>query len=282
MPWRVMRPDLIGSERDDLAGCVERVDGRLWLDAKSEQQPAFDDAVVQKKVVAMQVHRHTKGFFCGRNACHVVDVRVRQQDVANRQPVALDEGEESLNLIARIDEDRVARLFAGDHEAVLEKRTNCLGFENHRAYDNGLWRPTSAARERKDRGWCAEWGRIRGKMILAVLDDLMFTSKIKSAATHAGVALLFARSSDAALSEMRKKLPSLVIFDLNNPRTDPLGTVGAMKQDPALASVPTVGFVSHVDTNTIEAARRAGVDEVLARSSFVTRLAEILARDQKP
>jgi CheY-like chemotaxis protein len=69
-----------------------------------------------------------------------------------------------------------------------------------------------------------------------------------------------------------------VILDLNNPRTDPLGTVESMKADPALAAVPTVGFASHVQTDVIEAARRAGVDDVMARSAFAQNLPEILVR----
>jgi CheY-like chemotaxis protein len=115
-------------------------------------------------------------------------------------------------------------------------------------------------------------------MILAVLDDLMFSSRIKTAANQLGVALTFARSADAALASMRKSAPSLVILDLNNGRTDPLGIVAAMKQDPALASIPTVGYASHVQTDVIEAARRAGVGEVLARSAFTQQLGEILQR----
>jgi PleD family two-component response regulator len=113
-------------------------------------------------------------------------------------------------------------------------------------------------------------------MILAVLDDLMFTSKIRTAAAQLGVAVTFARSAEAALAEMRKSAPSLVIFDLNSLRTDPLGTVAAMKQDAVLAAIPTVGFVSHVQTDVIDAARRAGVGEVLARSAFTQRLGDIL------
>ena len=114
-------------------------------------------------------------------------------------------------------------------------------------------------------------------MILAVLDDLMFTSKIKTTASQLGAAVTFARSADAALNEMRKAPPALVILDLNNPRTRPLAIVASMKADPALASVPTLGYVSHVDTATIDAAREAGVGEILARSAFASRLAEILA-----
>lgn len=104
----------------------------------------------------------------------------------------------------------------------------------------------------------------------------MFTSKIRTAAAQLGVAVTFARSAEAALAEMRKSAPSLVIFDLNSLRTDPLGTVAAMKQDAVLAAIPTVGFVSHVQTDVIDAARRAGVGEVLARSAFTQRLGDIL------
>jgi len=52
-----------------------------------------------------------------------------------------------------------------------------------------------------------------------------------------------------------------------------------MKGDPALASIPTVGFVSHVQTDLIERARQSGMDEVMARSAFTNELAEILQRD---
>jgi PleD family two-component response regulator len=115
-------------------------------------------------------------------------------------------------------------------------------------------------------------------MILAVLDDLMFTSKIKTTAAQLGAPVVFARSADGALAEMRKTAPSLVILDLNNARTNPLGIVASMKQDPALAAVPTIGYASHVQTDVIDAARKAGVGEVLARSAFTAQLADILRR----
>jgi PleD family two-component response regulator len=150
------------------------------------------------------------------------------------------------NRVAGIDEHRLASVLASDDESVLLKRTAGANFHYH------------------------------GVMILAVVDDLMFMSKIKATAQQLGVDVAFARSSDAALNGMRTNPPALVIFDLNNPRTDPLGTVAVMKGDPALASIPTVGFVSHVQADLIDAARAAGVNDVLARSVFTARLAEIL------
>ncbi|HEY7285120.1 MAG TPA: response regulator [Vicinamibacterales bacterium] len=115
-------------------------------------------------------------------------------------------------------------------------------------------------------------------MILAVLDDLMFTSKIRTTASQLGVSVTFARSAESALAEMRKSPPALVILDLNNPRTQPLSIVGAMKGDAALSAIPTIGYASHVQTDVIEAARAAGVQEVLARSAFTQHLPTILQR----
>ena len=106
----------------------------------------------------------------------------------------------------------------------------------------------------------------------------MFASKIRTTANQLCVDVTFARSAEGALAQMRKQAPSLVILDLNNPRTDPLGTVASMKTDPALVAIPTVGFASHVQTEVIEAARRAGVGEVMARSAFAGRLPDILER----
>ena len=117
-------------------------------------------------------------------------------------------------------------------------------------------------------------------MILALVDDLMFTSKIKTTAGQLGVPVVFLRSREAALATMRETAPSLVIFDLNATRLDPLGTVAAMHADPALAAIRTVGFVSHVQTELIDAARAAGVGAVMARSAFTAQLPAILKAEE--
>lgn len=113
-------------------------------------------------------------------------------------------------------------------------------------------------------------------MVLAVVEDLMFSSRISTAAKAAGVAVRFTRSLDAVLTAVREQVPALIILDLNSARTAPLEIVAALKSDPALATIPTLGVVSHVDTATIEAARQAGVARVLARSAFVAQLPHLL------
>jgi len=116
-------------------------------------------------------------------------------------------------------------------------------------------------------------------MILAALDDLMFTSRIRAAASGVGADVRFARTSDEAVALARAEAPKLVLLDLNARRADPMVTIAAFKSDPQLAAIPLIGFVSHVQTDLIAAARGAGIDEVMARSAFVTRLPDLLGKD---
>ena len=113
-------------------------------------------------------------------------------------------------------------------------------------------------------------------MIVCAVDDLMFSIKISTAAKALKAEIYFERSADKLLDTVREKRPSLVIFDLNSARMRPLEAIAQLKGDPALAAVRTLGYVSHVDAATIEAARSAGIDQVLARSAFVNQLADIL------
>ena len=112
-------------------------------------------------------------------------------------------------------------------------------------------------------------------MVLCVVDDLMFSIKIKAAAKTLNAPVYFERNADMVVERVREKQPALVIFDLNS-RLRPMETIVALKADPELRRIPTLGYVAHVQADVIDAARRAGIDHVLARSAFVDRLGEIL------
>ncbi|MFN2445959.1 MAG: response regulator [Vicinamibacterales bacterium] len=115
-------------------------------------------------------------------------------------------------------------------------------------------------------------------MILAVVDDLLFRSKISSAAKALGVELAVASSADAALEKARERRPFAILLDLDGTKTRPLDLLRAFRADPELAAVRTLGFVSHVHAEVIREARAAGVDEVLARGAFAQALPDILRR----
>lgn len=258
---RVMRPDFEVPHRDHLPWGVVLVHWGRGLDAQPEQQPVLHRVSIEELIVAVEIHCDAEGPFGRRHAGHVIDVRVREEDVPNRELMTHGECEQPINLGSRVDEDRFARPLTPEDETVLHERANRLRFDLQ-------------YRSRHERD------HHRGSsMIVAVLDDLMFASKIRSAATAAGVTIVFARSRDAALDAVREHRPSLVILDLNNPRTDPLGLVEALKSldgDVASPPIATLGYVSHVDTATIDAARVAGVDTVVARSAFTQRIGELI------
>ena len=113
-------------------------------------------------------------------------------------------------------------------------------------------------------------------MIVCVLDDLLFSVKISTVAKAVGADVYFERKPGMAVERIREKGPSLVILDLNSATMEPLRVIADLKADPLTRTIPTLGFVSHVQTDTIAAARAACVDEVLARSAFADRLGDIL------
>lgn len=113
-------------------------------------------------------------------------------------------------------------------------------------------------------------------MILCAIDDLLFSIKISTAAKQLGADVYFERHPERVVPSIREKRPSLVIFDLNSATLRPIEAIRALKGDDDLRSIRTLGFVSHVDSDTIAAARSAGVDQVLARSAFVQTLGTIL------
>jgi CheY-like chemotaxis protein len=118
-------------------------------------------------------------------------------------------------------------------------------------------------------------------MVLAVIDDLMFRSRVSAAAKASGTEVRFASGESDVLARLGEG-PGLIIVDLNARRADPVALVSRLKSDPALSGVRVVGFVSHVDTSAIEASRAAGIDAVFSRGAFVNHLPRILSGEDLP
>jgi CheY-like chemotaxis protein len=114
-------------------------------------------------------------------------------------------------------------------------------------------------------------------MILALVDDLLFLSKIQQTAQHAGVAVKSARPAEL-LGLAIKDAPNALIVDLNHRSGNALEVLRALKSDSKTKDIPVIGFVSHVQNDLIAAAREAGCDLVLARSAFVSQLPSLLQR----
>jgi len=114
-------------------------------------------------------------------------------------------------------------------------------------------------------------------MVIAVVDDMIFISKIRAVAEGRNVAVRFVRHSDALFSAARETPPSLIIIDLHSQKIDPMELATRLKADPELNPIPLLGFYSHVETELRSRAETAGFDRLMPRSAFSANLAEILA-----
>jgi len=109
--------------------------------------------------------------------------------------------------------------------------------------------------------------------VVALMDDLFFQMKVAETAKHLGVELKVATTVDALLGLLQPP-PRLVIVDLNS-RSQPIQAVEKLRA--VQPELPVVAFLSHVQRDLAAQAQRAGCSEVMPRSVFTQRLAEILS-----
>ena len=116
-------------------------------------------------------------------------------------------------------------------------------------------------------------------MIIAVVDDLLFGSKIRAAAEAADQALTFVRRGADVAAAVAQSAASLVLVDLGQP-----GAVDAIRAIRASAGTAPaiVAFASHVRADLIAEARGAGATRVLARSAFVVELPTLVSVPTAP
>jgi len=111
--------------------------------------------------------------------------------------------------------------------------------------------------------------------VLALVDDLFFQAKMTETARRVGVVLQTVSSGGALVAAAKPQAHKLVLVDLNARQ----GALDAVTQLRAAGNPqPIVGFLSHVQTDLAEKARAAGCTEVLPRSQFTAKLADILSR----
>jgi CheY-like chemotaxis protein len=107
-------------------------------------------------------------------------------------------------------------------------------------------------------------------------DDLIFFSRVAATARARGLAVRQMRSAAALLEQAKQEQPGGLILDLHAEGLDVPALLAGLR-----ASCPmmprTVAFGSHVEAETLKAARQAGCDRVMPRSQFVKELEAGLA-----
>jgi DNA-binding NarL/FixJ family response regulator len=105
------------------------------------------------------------------------------------------------------------------------------------------------------------------------MDDLFFQMKVAETAKHLGIELKVATTPEALLA-LLDPAPRMVIVDLNA-RNQPIQAVEKLRS--IQPQLPVVAFLSHVQRDLALQAQQAGCTEVMPRSVFTQRLAQILS-----
>ena len=116
--------------------------------------------------------------------------------------------------------------------------------------------------------------------VIALVDDLMFLSRIREAARRRHLDVTAVRTLPDLLAACAAP-PRLVIIDLDRGRPPAAEALAALRAEPALAKLSVVGFFSHVHAERGRQAREAGCT-AMPRSVFVEELDGLLAAPPAP
>lgn len=117
------------------------------------------------------------------------------------------------------------------------------------------------------------------KPVIALVTDLIFSTKISSTARAISGELHIVRTGDGFAACLADKPDALVIVDMGAEAVDVIAAIRMTRQyEPP---PHTIAYLSHVQTDLATAAQQAGADQVMARSAFSTRLQQLLENAQR-
>ena len=96
-------------------------------------------------------------------------------------------------------------------------------------------------------------------IVLAIVDDMFFASKIRGTAEAVGVEVKFFRSMEKLIENAREAKPALVVVDLHNTKLDSVALATELKVNEDLRAIQLLGFFSHVHADLQRNAVAAGL-----------------------
>jgi len=103
--------------------------------------------------------------------------------------------------------------------------------------------------------------------VVALVKDLMFGGKISATARAAGRVVVMLRDPHLLTGQAG----AMLLADLSIP-----GAIEAAAAWQTAMQAPAIGFVSHIDEQTIKQAREMGLQQVMPRSVFAAQLETLL------
>lgn len=109
--------------------------------------------------------------------------------------------------------------------------------------------------------------------VVYLVQDMLFTSKIREAAKAVGLTVQATREPAALVAAASGA--KLVIIDLRLPSA--LDALSALGADPAAKGVRSIGFIDHEKLDVMDQARERGCGQVMAKGQFANTLPRLFA-----
>ncbi len=92
--------------------------------------------------------------------------------------------------------------------------------------------------------------------------------------TYSGFTVAHATNGAAALASIAKRVPDIIVSDINMPVMDGIWLCREIKRDETTAHIPVIAATCHSSSAVIEQARAAGFDAIVVKPY---RLEELVA-----
>ena len=119
------------------------------------------------------------------------------------------------------------------------------------------------------------------RTVVVLADDLFWKTKIDHAARSAQAPAVFISDPDGLTKEAETGKTALVLIDLAI-RKDPFAAIAALKKAAKTKGIYIVGWFEHVRKDLEKKGTAAGCDEVMPRSAFSQKLADLIMTHALP
>lgn len=112
--------------------------------------------------------------------------------------------------------------------------------------------------------------------VLVAVSDIFFYAKIREALGSHGYMLERLKSQAELEESLLRSRPLAMILDMNDPRFEAIALVRAVKTHETWHALPILAFANHEEVATWKEAKHAGVDKIVSRNEFSSRLRSLL------
>ena len=114
------------------------------------------------------------------------------------------------------------------------------------------------------------------KIILVVVNDVFFYTKLRDALKPQGYQIEKARTQDEVAEKAGALRPAAIILNINDESLDAFKALEALKGDDRSKAVPILAFANHEEVDNWRRAQQLGVAKIVSRNEFSARTLQLV------